>query len=108
MSDTLMALLSALVLAIALTAQFFVAAWRLNLIGIFERSVPLSWRQVFAGAGAAALPWIGAYLAMSLAPQLAANHGAADLALACAALGFGLHVLMDLLVEWGNSSVTAL
>lgn len=108
MSETLMALMSALILAIALTAQFFVAAWRLNLIGIFERSVPLSWRQVLAGAGAAALPWIGAYLAMTLAPQIAAHHGAADLAFGCAALGYGLHVLMDMLVEWGNGGVSAL
>lgn len=107
MSETLMALLSALILAIALTAQFFVAAWRLNLIGIFERSIPMSWRQLLAGIGAGSLPWIGAYLAMTLAPQIAVHHGAADLAAGCAALGYGLHVVMDMLVDWGNARATA-
>lgn len=107
MSDTLMALLSALILAIALTAQFFVAAWRLNLIGIFERRATLCWRRIAAGAGAAALPWIGAYLAMTLAPHLLGKYSAGDLALSCAAMGYGLHCVMDALVQWGNGGVTA-
>lgn len=107
MSDTVMALMSALILAIALTANFFVAAWRLNLIGIFERSVPMTWRQVLAGAGAAALPWVGAYAAMTLAGHFAASRSPADLAFSCAALGYGLHAVMDVLVDWGNSRVTA-
>ncbi|WP_374592276.1 hypothetical protein [Aquabacterium sp.] len=107
MSDTVMALTSALILAIALTANFFVAAWRLNLIGIFERSVPLSWRQVVAGAVAAALPWIGAYAAMTLAGHFAASRNPADLAVSCAALGYGLSRVMDVLVDWGNQRAVA-
>lgn len=107
MSISTLALMSALIMALALTANFFVAAWRLNLIGIFERSVPLSWRQVLAGTVAAALPWLGAYLAMTLAQHYANRHGAADLALSCAAIGCGLHGLMDALVGWGNARATA-
>ncbi len=107
MSDTVLALMSALILAIALTANFFVAAWRLNLVGIFERSVPMSWRQVAAGVGAASLPWIGAYAAMTLAGHFAASRNPADVAFSCAALGYGLSRVMDVLVDWGNQRVTA-
>lgn len=101
MPDQLPALLAALVLAIVLTANFFVAAWRLNLVGLFDRRRGPHWRQLLAGAVAAALPWLGALGVLAFTPPGAATQP--DwLAIGCACTGYGLHRIMDFLVEWAS------
>lgn len=101
MPDQLPALLAALLLAIVLTANFFVAAWRLNLVGLFDRRRAPQWRQLVAGALAAALPWLGALAVLVFTPP---GAGAQPdlLAIGCACAGYGLHRVMDFLVQWAS------
>lgn len=95
------ALLGALLLAIVLTANFFVAAWRLNLVGLFDRRRSPQWRQLIAGALAAALPWLGALAVLAFTPPAAAAQPDM-LAIGCACAGYGLHRVMDFLVHWAS------
>lgn len=96
-----MALMGALVLVVALTANFFLAAWRLNLIGLFERRRTAPWRQLAAGALAAILPWLGALAVLAFTPADIGGH-VEPLAIGYACAGYGLHRVMDFLVHWAN------
>ncbi|TAL24530.1 MAG: hypothetical protein EPO01_05485 [Aquabacterium sp.] len=113
MSSPEMPLIGALVLAIALTANFLVAFWRMDLN--VTRARPQQHqarartprRQLIACAVSAALPLLGALSMLAVAGHDWTGADAPLLAAACAAVGWLLQSLMDSLMSWGTPRLRA-
>lgn len=102
MNASEMPLIGALVLAIALTANYFLAFWRMDLSRPKQLRARTPRRQVIACAASAVLPLVGALLPLSLAGLPWTTADAPMLAVACAGAGFALQLLMDRLMVWGT------
>ncbi|HET8869747.1 MAG TPA: hypothetical protein VFM48_04830 [Aquabacterium sp.] len=96
------------VLTVALTINFFRAAWKLGILRAFGRRRSLRWRAWIAGALAACLPFSGAMAAMLAIPANDATNtvpiSAIDLTWHLVAAGFIVHLVNDKLMHWGSRS----
>jgi len=90
-------LVAALILALALTANFFYAIQRLDVHANGPRRRVASWRRILAFTGAAMLPALsaGAVLLLASRPWSHASFFAG----ACAACGLISHQLMDAMLR---------
>lgn len=113
MSFPEMPLIGALVLAVALTANFLFAFWRMDLNAARIRQqkrqahARTPRRQLIACAISAVLPLLGAMSMLSMAGHDWTTADAPLLAAACAAVGWLLHSLMDSLMRWGTPRLRA-
>lgn len=102
MNASEMPLIGALFLAIALTANYFLAFWRMDLNRPNSLRARTPRRQIIACSASAALPLVGAIAPLSVANLPWTSADAPLLAIACAFTGLVLHVLMDKLMVWGT------
>jgi hypothetical protein len=103
-------LLGVLIMSAVLTANYFRGAWKLGILRAFGRRAQLSWRIQAAGFLAGCLPFVGSILVLSLMPTGAAGNVLAtpgELAIEMALCGLGMHLLNDLVVDWGLAQATA-
>lgn len=104
--DPLIPLIGVAILALILTANYFISAWRMGILRAFGRRHALSWRTLIAGSVAGCLPFAVVMVALAIVPSGApteADGSAAILALQLSLCGFTAHVLNDLLVNWGRA-----
>ncbi len=106
MNASHMPLVGALALAVALTANYFLAFSRMDINRPQGKRLATPRRQLVACAAAAVLPLIGALLPLSQADRNWTADDAAMLAWACGAIGLVLHLLMDKLMTWGTPVTT--
>lgn len=103
MSSPEMPLIGALVLAVALTANFFRAFWRMDLQRTRStQRIPTTRRQVIACAVSGSLPLMGALVLLMVADRPWTPADAPALAACCALLGWTLHLIMDNIMTWGT------
>ncbi|MDE1997669.1 MAG: hypothetical protein KGI91_00165 [Burkholderiales bacterium] len=98
--------LGVIVLSVALTVNFFRAAWKLGILRAFGRRRHLRWRTWIAGALAACLPFSGAMAAVLAIPAADTTNtipiSPLDLTWHLAAAGFVVHLVNDKLMHWGS------
>ncbi len=95
-----------IVLCVALTVNFFRAAWKLGILRAFGRRKTVRWRTLIAGALAACLPFTGAMAAMLIVPAADGSNtvpiSALDLSWQLALAGLVIHLVNDKLMHWGT------
>ena len=102
MNASEMPLIGALFLAVALTANYFLAFWRMDPSHPKSERARTPRRQIIACSASAVLPLVGALAPLSVSGLHWTTADAPLLALARAGIGFVLHALMDKLMVWGT------
>lgn len=108
--DDLRPLSGVAILALVLTGNYFLTAWRMGILRAFGRRQHLSCRTVLAGSMAGCLPLAGSLVALSLMPSGApgeAEVSALLLALQLSLCGLVTHMINDALVQWGLARTAA-
>lgn len=108
--DDIRPLFGVAILALVLTGNYFLTAWRMGILRAFGRRHHLSCRTLLAGSVAGCLPLVGSLVALSIMPSGAPGEpetSALLLALQLSLCGLSMHVINDALVQWGMARPAA-
>jgi hypothetical protein len=108
--DDIRPLFGVAILALVLTGNYFLTAWRMGILRAFGRRHSLSCRMLLAGSLAGCLPLVGSLVALSIMPSGAAGEpeiSALLLTLQLSLCGLSMHLANDALVQWGMAPPAA-